>query len=172
MLELPDRGGDVVEAAAFTESEGHTVETAESEESDQSDCSSQISTADLPSAPKEKSAEQGKASVDAPVERGGPLALPTEPQVPAAPSVTFKGVLRQLLQQLHGLQNLARQHPFWLHTTLSESFHLSACSKAHAALFEEAAALAVLRRQQQLRGEICDTMDEPWEEDISDSLNL
>lgn len=172
VLELPDRGGDVVEAAAFTESEGHTVETAESEESDQSDCSSQISTADLPSAPKEKSAEQGKASVDAPVERGGPLALPTEPQVPAAPSVTFKGVLRQLLQQLHGLQNLARQHPFWLHTTLSESFHLSACSKAHAALFEEAAALAVLRRQQQLRGEICDTMDEPWEEDISDSLNL
>eukprot|EP00435_Cladocopium_sp_Y103_P074018 s155_g46.t1 len=203
--DLPDA------AAALTESEGHTAETAESEESDQSDCSSQISTADLPSAPKEcwrreglrkwrGDWPQGKASsVDAPVERGDALCAlgipsPAEPQVSAVPSVTFKGVLRQLLQQLHGLQNLARQHPFWLHTTLSESFHLSACSKAHAdawlslilqdiagrsfvniqALFEEAAALAVLRRQQQLRGEICDsTVDfSPWEEDISDSLTL
>lgn len=172
VLELPERGpaGDVPDAAAFTESEGHTLETAESEESDQSDCNSQISTADLPSAPKEKSAEpEGKADGGNPVDRGGAaLAQIPEPQVVAAPPVTFKGVLRQLLQQLHGLQNLARQHPFWLHTTLSESFHLSACSKAHAALFEEAAALAVLRRQQQLRGEICDSTD-PWEEDLSDS---
>eukprot|EP00434_Breviolum_minutum_P014009 symbB.v1.2.012354.t1/scaffold854.1/size229663/8 len=174
--------------AALTESEKF-AETAESEDSDPSECSSAISTADLPNGhPQEKSAELTvKTSsadctdvTDVCQETGACQVLsglPDASQVQVAggalgpalrTDVTFKGVLRQLLQQLHGLHNLSRQHPFWLHTTLSESFRLSACSKAHAALFEEAAALAVIRRQQQLRGDIlCDdsAFDEPWEED-------
>jgi len=171
--------------AALTESEKF-AETAESEDSDPSECSSAISTADLPNGhPQEKSAEltvktssADCTDVDMCQETGAcqvPSGLPDASQVQAVgplttlrTDVTFKGVLRQLLQQLHGLHNLSRQHPFWLHTTLSESFRLSACSKAHAALFEEAAALAVIRRQQQLRGDIlCDdtAFDEPWEED-------
>jgi len=187
-IESTSRGptsGAVEVEAALTESEKF-AETAESEDSDPSECSSAISTADLPNGhPQEKSAEltvktssADCTDVDMCQETGAcqvPSGLPDASQVQAVgplttlrTDVTFKGVLRQLLQQLHGLHNLSRQHPFWLHTTLSESFRLSACSKAHAALFEEAAALAVIRRQQQLRGDIlCDdtAFDEPWEED-------
>lgn len=134
------------------------------------DCSSEISTADVPRLPQDTSKPvEETETVSTHLAAGSSLRKVEEGLQAELQTVpTFKGVLRQLLQQLQGLQTLARQHPFWLHSTLPESFRISACSKAHAALFEEAAALAVLRRQQELRGDVfceeaLETEDAPTE---------
>mmetsp|Transcript_13500 Transcript_13500/g.29075 ORF Transcript_13500/g.29075 Transcript_13500/m.29075 type:complete len:83 (-) Transcript_13500:51-299(-) len=41
-------------------------------------------------------------------------------------------------------------HPRWPHASLVDSFSLSACSKFHSALFEEAAAAALLQLHKEM----------------------
>ncbi|CAJ1327304.1 unnamed protein product [Effrenium voratum] len=134
---LSPAGAAGVEARAESETE--------SEEDRQGEDGSDISTADAPSSQVKMAERQeitrNQGYVDAGLGTGAGTRQALWP-------MTLKGVLRQLLQQVPGLQKMARQHPCWLHLTLCDSFRLSACSKLHSALFEEAAALAVLRRQQ------------------------
>jgi len=79
----------------------------------------------------------------------GVLALQSSIQATGWP-LTLKTTLRKLAEQVPGLPAMHHPHPRWPHASLVDSFSLSACSKFHSALFEEAAAAALLQLHKEM----------------------